>query len=235
MRFPSHPDLLTGLSPDAAAPEIDILAALPDDPAFDGIATSATPAQEAEQKIHEAEQKIDALWDTYDRHQCPAVMETKSQYELGSMIAGALGLLPVGEAGAVVGFLWKAAMGGAGIAARHFGNEAGLRHAVTDCERIVEQVKAEGANLARARQHYKDVLKNVYGIYSVRRQIKLDAETTIRDWRNYKYKLEVWRQSLDPSAPKPVVPVYAFKATPVPSERDVALGAQIVADYIRQN
>jgi hypothetical protein len=106
-----------------------------------------------------------------------------------------------------------------------------LSHAVADCQRLAKRVEDERWTVKDLTEQMRQITRKKYDIYSVRRRDKITREGQIRDWRNYKYKLEVWRRSLNPAAPQPVAPVFAFAATPTPSEKDIVLAGAIVARH----
>ncbi len=183
--------------------------------------------EEAEQNLAKARRMQEELYRDYEQTDCPAVVEYKQNLDL---LGGLMGWVSLGTGLFGSKLAFRVGLGATALeyVAEQTGNRRGLRHTQVDCERIQERIERQQMKLEQAHQEFVDQYKTKYGIFSAHVTRKRQRETQIRDWRNYQYDLEVYRKSLNPAAPEPRAPVYAFAASPQPSEREMSLVTSVL-------
>ncbi|TXG79992.1 MAG: hypothetical protein E6R11_01765 [Rhodocyclaceae bacterium] len=189
--------------------------------------------RETKQKLDEAKNTLMQLEQNYAKNDCHDVLHDKAVLEtVGSVGAWAAVFLPlipqtkVGVALAVV-------LGAVTKVATDTSNETGKEEAYKRCERYNADIAQQQNRVEAAQERYEAAVKEMFGVYSQSVRRKQTSETRIRDWKTYAYKLGVHLHQIDPSEPKPSAPVYAFRATPVPAERVMRLGANMLQQAVK--
>lgn len=225
-----HPDFFADLEHPNGIDDVPLSAMFPP---RDGISTLDIPdIIQAEKKLIEARSNLVQLEKTYSDLDCQAVLESKSSMELiGSVASWTSIFMP-----AVPQNRYTVALGivinTIGKLATDTANEIAKSEVIPRCLQCNADIGRAGNTLEAAQERYETEVKKVFGVYSQNVQRKKTSETRIRDWQIYAYKLEVYCHQMDPTRPKPSVPVYSFKATPVPTERTMRLGAQILQQAV---
>lgn len=191
--------------------------------------------REAEQKLREARETLNELEKSYTQNDCHDTAVHKAVLEtIGSISAWTsifMPLVPQTKETIVLTVI----LGGVGKIATDTANAMGADEAYQRCQRCNADIAQQQNKVLAAQERYEAEVKQVFGVYTQSVRRKQATETRIRDWKSYAYKLEVYRHQLDPSTPRPTVPVYGFQATPVPAERVMRLGADMLQQWVRAN
>jgi hypothetical protein len=191
--------------------------------------------REAERKLKEAKETLSQLEENYDKKDCHEVLSNKAALEtigaVGSWAMIFMPLVPQGKAGIALAVV----LGAVSKIAADTSNEAGKSEAYQRCQKCNQDIALQQNKVMAAQERYEAEVKEMAGVYTQSVRRKKASETQIRDWKSYAYKLEVYRHQLDPSTPKPSAPLYAFRATPVPAERVMRLGANMFQHIVKAN
>jgi predicted metal-dependent hydrolase len=222
----AHPDFFAELDHPGGIADVKLSTMFPPEPDFSWL--DVQDIVQTEKKLKEAKQTLESLERTYNDKDCHEVVQSKASLELvGSFASWAQIFLPIAPqtketitAGVIFGIIGKVAS--------DQGNQIGQSDAYERCVQVERDISGARNRVEAAQERYEAEVKKVFGVYSQRVKQKKQSETHIRDWKNYAYQLELYRHKLNPSLPKPSVPVFAFRNTPVASERVMRMGARTI-------
>jgi hypothetical protein len=191
--------------------------------------------EKTEKKLKEAKETLSQLEQNYINNNCHKVLTDKAALEtvgaIGSWVTIFMPLLPQEKVSVALAIV----LGAVSKVATDTANEAGKKDAYQVCQECNNEIALQQNKVKAAHERYQAAVKELAGVYTQSVRRKQTSETQIRDWKNYAYKLQVHRHQLDPSKPKPSAPVYAFRATPVPAERVMRLGADMFQHIVKAN